>query len=53
MNAILGMAQFEAWPRTDNVEKKLDALRQILQTFCGGMQATDDQSVVLIRLHNV
>lgn len=45
------MAQFEAWPRCDPVTAKLAALRQSLETFSDGRQASDDQSVVLIELH--
>jgi serine phosphatase RsbU (regulator of sigma subunit) len=46
------MAQFEAWPLVDTVDAKLAALHQSLQTFCNGKQAIDDQSVVLIELHD-
>jgi serine phosphatase RsbU (regulator of sigma subunit) len=46
------MAQCGAWPKVDTVDAKLTALRQSLQIYCAGKQAMDDQSVLLIELHD-
>lgn len=46
------MVQFQAWPMVDTVDAKLAALRQSLHKFCDGKQAMDDQSVLLIELHD-
>jgi sigma-B regulation protein RsbU (phosphoserine phosphatase) len=45
------IAQFEVWPKVGSVDEKLAALSESLKSFSGGKPAIDDQSVVLIELH--